>query len=454
MIRRSIEKDMLNGNIFEQIMFLAIPFLGSYIIQQLYSFVDTIVLGRFVGTDALAAVGGSATQIINIVVNLIAGIASGAMVMVAQNLGKGDIEKVNNTIKTGMCLSVVMGAFLTLTCCVFSKQFLVLTKCPKETTNQSLIYMNTYFLSFVPYMIFTVGNYILRASGDTKRSLLFTIIIAVVKIGFDLLLTGAMNMGIWGCSIATFLSHLVCGIVVLYIFNNTDNLYQYSLKNFGFDTKVLKNIIKIGLPIAMQSIAFVITNLIIQIQINSYGTQTVAAFSVYNNVDNFYWSFSNAIGAAIITIAGQNYGNKNIKRIKEIIRKGIVIHLVGSIVIGVVCYVFGMKVISLYTTDEIVKDIANRMLTICASSYWIYTLVEIISGTIKGCGDSTNSMIIALIGICVIRIAMLMIFKYTNPEKILYCYPVSWAITSIFYLIYYISNSKYRLTKSNQHLRR
>ena len=447
MINLTQKKDILNGKVSEQILLITIPILGEYLLQQIYNFVDQIVIGRFVGVDALAAVGGSATQIINIVINFIAGIAAGVMVLVAQNLGKGDIDKVKKTIKTGMCLSVVLGVFLTIVCCCFSRQMLVLTGCPEDTIEYSLIYMNMYFVGFVPYMIFTVGIYIMRASGDTRKSLMFTIITSVVKIVFDLLLTGVFGLGIWGCSIATLLSFLICAIVVLIIFRNTNDIYQYSLKDFGFDFNILKSIYKNGIPIAMQSLAFVITNLFIQIKINKYGTQTVAAFSVYNNVDNFYWSFTNAIGAATITIVGQNYGNKNMHRVKEIIRKGIVIHFINSVVIGVIGYFFGRQIINLYTTDLIVQDIAYKMLVICVASYWIYTFVEIVSSSIKGCGDSMNSMIIAIIGICVVRIVMLLIFNYPEPEKILYCYPVSWAATSIFYLFYYISNPKYRLTK-------
>ena len=177
-------KDILNGNLSEQIMLFTIPMCGSYLLQQLYQFVDSIVLGRYAGVEALAAVGGSATMIINILLNIISGIATGAMVVVAQSYGKGDIEKSRHAVKTGMFIAVVFGGAISIISVLIAKPLLHIMKCPQETISLSLIYMYSYFAGIIPYTIYTIGNYILRATGDTKISLLFTIIIAVTKIAF------------------------------------------------------------------------------------------------------------------------------------------------------------------------------------------------------------------------------------------------------------------------------
>ena len=443
------KKDILNGNIVEQILLITIPFTGTYLLQQLYQFVDSIVLGRFAGVEALAAIGGSSNMIINIILNIITGIATGVMIVVAQSYGRGDVNKVALSVKTGMFIAVVFGGVITLISIVTSKPLLILMRVPVETISPSLIYMYWYFAGIIPYTIYQIGNYILRASGDTKISLLFTIVIAVTKILFDLLLTAVLNLGIWGVAISTFLSYLICGIIVLAILNKSTDIYQYDIRDFGYDLQILKQVFKIGVPVAIQSAVFAITNAVVSIRINEFGTNAVAAFGAYNNVDNFYWSFTNAIGAAIVTIVGQNYGNKNMPRVKEILRKAILIHFVASILIGVFEFTCGKFIFSVFTTNSDVVAIADRMIKFITFSYPLYILVEMVSGTIKGCGDSMNSMIIAIIGICVVRLVYLTIFNFTDVVQVLYCYPLSWGITSIMYLIYYLANKKYRLSKTN-----
>ena len=443
------KKDILNGNIPEQILLFTIPICGSYLLTQLYQFADSIVLGRFVGVEAMAAVGGSANMIINILLNLISGIATGLMVVVAQNLGRGNHEGVSETVKTGMFIAVVFGGLISILSAISAKPLLHIMNCPQETITPSSIYMYSYFVGIIPYTIYTFGVYVLRASGDTKISLYCTIIIAAVKIILDLLLTAIFNLGVWGVSISTVASYLVCGIFVLIILDKTEYSYHYSIKDFGYEKNLLQQIFKIGFPVAIQSAVFAITNAYVSVKINLFGTNSIAAFSAYNNVDNFYWSFTNAIGAVIITIVGQNFGNKNMHRVKQTLKYGIIIHFVATILIGVFEFTCARSIMHIFTTNEEVINIATAMVQNIAITYSSYILVEMISGTIKGCGDSMNSMIIAFIGVCGTRVLFLMFFPFTNVYQVLYCYPISWSITSIMYLVYYLSNKKYRLAKDN-----
>lgn len=443
------KKDILNGNIPEQILLFTIPICGSYLLTQLYQFADSIVLGRFVGVEAMAAVGGSATMIINILLNLISGIATGLMVVVAQNLGRGAHERVGETVKTGMFVAVVFGGIISIISALISKPLLQLMNCPIETIESSLIYMYSYFVGIIPYTIYTFGVYVLRASGDTKISLYCTIIIAAVKIILDLILTAVFNFGVWGVSISTVASYLICGIFVLVILHNTEYSYHFDIKDFGYEKNLLKQIFKIGFPVAIQSALFAITNAYVSVKINLFGTNAIAAFSAYNNVDNFYWSFTNAIGAVIITIVGQNFGNKNMTRVKQTLKYGIIIHFIATILIGVFEFTCARSIIHVFTTSEEVIHIATLMVQNISITYSSYILVEMISGTIKGCGDSMNSMIIAFIGVCGTRVLFLTFFPFTNVFQVLYCYPISWSITSLIYLVYYLSNKKYRLTNNN-----
>ena len=440
------KKDILNGNIPEQLLIFTIPVCGAYLIQQLYQFVDSIVLGRYAGVEAMAAVGGSATMIINILLNIITGLATGAMVIVAQSYGRRDPERVHDAVKTSMFIAVVFGGIISILSALASKPLLQLMDCPQETIPLSLIYMYSYFAGIIPYTIYTFGIYILRASGDTKISLLFTIIIAATKIIFDVLLTAILNLGVWGVSISTFLSYLICGIVVLVILNKTTDTYQYSITDFGFEIEALKNIFKIGIPVGIQSAVFAITNALVSVRINAFGTNSIAAFSSYNNVDNFYWSFTNALGAAVVTIAGQNYGSKNMKRVKQTLKHGIIIHIFATILVGGFEFFAGKFIFHIFTTNNNVVEIADNMIKFISLSYPTYILVEMISSTIKGCGDSMNSMLIAIIGICATRFTYLTLFNFIDVVQVLYCYPLSWTVTSLIYLIYYLCNKKYRLS--------
>lgn len=443
------KKDILNGNISEQILMLTFGLLWTYLLQELYGSVDSILVGRYVGPTALAAIGGSGTMIINVLINLITGIASGVMIVVAQNYGRGDYPKVYKSVKTGMFIAVVMGLLITVLSCVLAKPLLHLMNCPEEIIPDSLIYMIMYFVSFVPYMIYTIGNFIFRATGDSKRPFLFTVITAIVRISLDVLLTAVLKLGMWGVAISTFTSHLICGIFVLIIFNYTSDCYQFSMKDFGYDLDCLKQIFKIGIPVALQNILFSITNLLMQVKINNFGTNSIAAFSAFNTVDNLYWSFCNSIGAAVLTIAGQNYGNKNMDRVHKTIKSGLLIHLFAAICFGCLNYFFGENLLQLFTTDSEVIMIGKNMLKICAMFYCTYIFIEIISGSIKGCGDSTNSMIISFIGICVIRIIYLYTAKLDSAIEVVYAFPISWIITSIIFIVYYKLSKKYKLTKNN-----
>lgn len=443
------KKDVLNGNITEQIVLFTMPILWSYLLQQLYQWVDSIVLGRYAGVEAMAAVGGSATMVVNILINLITGIAAGIMIVVAQAYGRDDREKVRQTVRTSVFIAVVFGGIISILSIVLAKPILVFMKCPEETIELSLIYMYLYFASIIPYSIYIIGNFILRATGDLKISTFFTVIIAIIKIILDIILTKYLRLGVWGVAIATLVSYLVCSVVVLMILKNTEDCYHFEIKEFGFDLYEMKHIFKIGVPVAIQNVIFALTNAYVAIRINEHGTKIVAAYTAYNNIDTFYWSFSNAIGAAITSIVGQNYGNKNMKRVKEILKYGIIIDLIVSIVISIFVVGFGRVLISLFTTDETVIQEAVKLNSAISVFYIAYVLVEMISSTIKGCGDSMSSMIIATIGICVVRFIYLSVFKFNNAVEVVFNYPISWIITSLIYLTYYLLNKKYKLPKNS-----
>lgn len=442
MLRHKIKRDILNGNIVEQMILFFFPAFLGYMLQQIYGIVDSIILGKVVGKAALASVGGSATALINIILNLVSGICAAVTVKVAQNYGKGDMDNVSESVRSGMFASIIVGAIVSIFMIFISPTLLSLMNEPTETIKNSLIYLRLYFGSLVPYFVYQTGVSILRATGDSKRPVYFVLLTAVVKILFDLLFAGVFKLGVLGTSLATFLAHTICAIVVLIIFHHTSDSYQFSLKNFGYDSKLLKEILAIGIPFSIQSMLFAIPNTFIQQKLNSFGTDAVAAYSAYGAIDNMFWCYANALGTATLTIAGQNYGHGNIKRVKNIAYTTVGLFVFGSILYGSIFYLFSKNLVSMFLSDEITIDLASRMIRVIACSYITYGVVESVSSICKALGSAKAIMFIALITICFVRIVYILFFPQINPVYPIFAYPLSWIIASFTYAIYFFNIKK------------
>ena len=442
---KPVRKDILHGKIPEQLLLLAFPSMLYYFIQFVYGVVDSIILGRYLGSEALASVGGSATTLVNLIVNFLGNLAAGVSVKVAMERGRGNMPGIKETVRSGIFMAVVMGAVVTVGGWFLSPSLLNFTGVPEETFADSLLYMRVYFLSLIPLMIYYVGLNTMRALGDSRRPLLFVIITCVSKIGFDFLLIVVFKIGVIGSSLATLLSHLVCCVIVLWILQNTSDAYQYSLKNFGFAKDVLIDIIKIGIPIGMQGALYSISAIVIQAKINTFGTQSIAAYAAYNNVDNIFWIYDNALTAAAMTIAGQNFGNKQIKRVRSTVFWSIGIEIIGALLIGVGVYYNANVLLSLFSTDPEVIDIGIRMNRMMAHFYVMYSIINGISSVSKGCGAALPSMYISLVGICAVRIAYILLMSFDSPIQILNCFPISWVITGIMFTCFFIFSKRFRI---------
>ncbi|MDO4198057.1 MAG: MATE family efflux transporter [Erysipelotrichaceae bacterium] len=439
--------DILNGNITKQLILLLFPAFVGLLLQQVYGFVDSVILGRFVSTEALAGVGATA-MMINMYQNFISGITAAIMVMMAQAMGKRNYEDIHNTVKTGFFISIVMGIIFTLMGLFLSEPLLKIMNTPEDVINYSLTYTFWYFLSVTFYIIYNAGISMLRAMGDSRKPVYFIVVICVIKIGFDLLLAGVFGLGVLGTSIATFLSHFICAVLIFLLFMSTSDIYRYNIKeDFGFDMKTLKDTFKIGVPAGIQSMVFALTSVFIQVKINSFGTDVVAAFSAYNNVDDLFWCYVGGVNAAATTIAGQNYGNKNIERVNKTLIYSLVLYAAGALIYGFGFGCFGANLMSLFSSDPDVISIGYEMLKVVCFTYIIYGPLEMISCILKCTGDSFISMIISIITICVVRIIFLMIVPLNAPSTPIWSYPVSWAISSLVFIIYYMFDKKLKVKK-------
>lgn len=408
--------------------------------QQLYNTVDAIIVGNYVGKIALGAVGGTTGTLINLLVGFITGVSSGATVVVAQYYGCHNAKSVKDSVKTGMFLAIALGVIMMAIGIILAPVLLNLTNVPNSMYNYALEYMRIYFVGLIPSMIYNMGAGVLRAIGDSKRPLYFLIVGCFVNIVLDIFFVRVLAMEVVGAALATIISQLISCILTLISLKNTDDCYSYRLKETSFDKALLMTIITIGLPTGIQSVMYTVSNIFIQSTVNGFGEDTIAAWTAFGKIDAIFWMYSGAVGTACMTIAGQNYGANNLPRVRRTIRDGIIIHFIGTAVISSGCYFFGSYFIRLFTDDVAVIDIGYRILKFLAPTWLTFSLVEIFSSCIRSCGDSLRPMLITATCICGFRIVYLIFCLKQDILQVLMCYPVSWIIASLVFLMYYLSN--------------
>ena len=430
--------DLLNGVVWEQILIFFFPVFFGTIFQQLYNTVDAIVVGNFVGKEALGAVGGSTGTLTNLLVGFLVGLSSGATVVIAQFYGNRDTERVPVTVSTGMVMSIVFGFILTVLGYIFAPQLLHLLNVPDDIFPYSVTYIRIFFIGLIPTLIYNTGSGVLRAVGDSKRPLYFLIAACITNIVLDLLFVAVLNMGVAGAAIATVIAQVVSCVLTLFVLYKTEDCYRFNLKNIQFDKDILIQIIQFGLPTGIQSALYSVANLFVQASVNGYGTDTVAAYTAFGKIDATFWNASGALGTAVLTFAGQNFGAGNIKRVKKGFHQSIAIYLIMSLSITGVCYLFGPTLFRLFTPDEAVIKIGLKMLYFICPFWSTFVFVEIFSSGIRACGDSLIPMITTAVGIGAFRILWILFFPDKTIFEVLVCYPISWVLTSTLFVLYYL----------------
>lgn len=431
-------QDFTQGVIWKQLLFFFFPILIGTFFQQLYNTVDTIIVGQSVGTEALAAVG-STGNLTNLIVNFFVGLSSGATVVIAQYYGAHDEQRVSKAVHTSFAMSITCGVIMMLFGLFFSYQCLEMISVPSDIIQDATLYMQLYFLSMIPGVIYNIGAGILRAVGDSKRPLYYLIICSFVNVIFDYLFVVILNWGIAGAAIATVIAQIVCAILVVIQLMRSKESYQLHLKEIAFDFPILKRIIKIGLPAGIQSTMYSISNIVLQTHINSFGTQTIASWSVYIKIDAFFWMIMGAIGASITTFVGQNYGAKLYNRIQKGMKTALVIAMMSAFIVGSFLYVYGGIVSNLFSSDQNIVLQCQDIMRFLVPWYFTYCCVEIFSGTMRGCGEALKPMLLVCFGICVLRIIWV---TFVSPvvgtfNSVIVSYPITWSVTSVLFIVYY-----------------
>ena len=428
------------GIIWKQLLYFFFPILLGTFFQQLYNTADAMVVGRFVGKEALACVGGSSSQIINLIVGFFVGLSSGATVIIAQYYGARDEKDLQDTLHTAIAFSIVGSIVISILGITLSPVILRLMNTPEYLMKDSLLYLRFYFGGIIFVFIYNIGSGILRAVGDSKRPLYFLIFCCFCNIFLDLLLVMVFRMGVMGVALGTLISQALSSLLILRCLMRTRDIYRLELRKIRLHAVPLSMLLKIGLPSGLQSTMYNIANMVIQTALNSFGTDTMAAWTAFGKVDSFYWMISSAFGVAITTFVGQNYGAGKIDRMKKSVRVCFLMDMVTALCMSSLMYLFlGKFLLSLFTTDAEVLSIGLKILHIIVPAYAPFVFIEIFSGALRGTGNVLFPMLLTCGGICVTR--MLWIFFYVPShravETIIFSYPGSWVLTAILFILYF-----------------
>lgn len=441
------------GVIWKQLLLFFFPILFGTFFQQLYNTADAVIVGRYVGKEALAAVGGPTGTIINLFVGFFIGLSSGAGVIISQYFGAGQKRQLSHAVHTAMAFSAVCGFFIMIIGILLAPFALEAMDTPADILPYGVLYMRIYFLGVIPNLVYNMGAGILRAIGDSRRPLYFLIASCFTNIILDILLVVYFDMGVKGAAIATILSQLLSAILVLIVLMRSRQAYRLMLSSLKLDRDMLMRIIRIGFPAGLQSVMYTSSNIIIQSSVNVLGTDTVAAWTAYGKIDTLFWMMISAFGISITTFVGQNYGAKKSDRVYKGIRVCLGMCVLSSIVLSFLLYTFGSLVFLLFTTDQAVIAKGTQILRYLVPTFITYVCVEIYSGALRGAGDCWIPMILTSLGVCVLRIVWICTAVPIHPviETVVFCYPLTWTVTSILFLIYFhwFSKLKRRRLKGN-----
>ncbi len=437
-------RGIVEGVIWKQLLIYFFPILLGTFFQQLYNTVDAVVVGNYLGKEALAAVGGATGTIINLLVGFFVGLSSGATVVISQYFGSGDEEGVSRAVHTSIALSLAGGIFLTFVGIFGARWALEMMGTTADVIGGATDYMHIYFAGVIMNLLYNMSSGILRAIGDSRRPMIYLIICCLVNIVLDILFVGFMHMGVAGAAIATITSQAVSAILTMRALMRTEECYKFVIKKLRVDFPLLGRILRIGFPAGIQSMMYSISNLLIQANINALGTDTMAAWTAFGKVDSIIWMVMGAFSVSVTTFVGQNWGAGKVDRVKTSIRTGMVVELLSTLIMSGVILLTGQHLIRLFTQDEGVIAISLMIMHCNVPLYVSFVPIDLLSGGMRGMGNSLAPMLIICFGVCIFRVVWLFTAVPLNNNiiTIVLSYPISWILTSIVMIIYYLHWSK------------
>ena len=428
---------MTEGGIFKNLLFFAAPLILGNLLQQMYNAVDSIIVGNYVGSNALAAVGAGAS-LIYLLIAFSLGASVGAGVIVSQYLGAKDKEGVQKAVHTAMTISIILGLILTAGGILFSRKLLVMMNTPAEILDDAACYLRIYSYGLIFNVVYNMAAGILNAAGNSRRSLMYLAAAAVVNIFMDLLLIAGLKIGVAGAAIATNFSQAISCILALWFLFRVPADYRISLKSLRIHKAMALRIIQIGLPTGIQNMVISFSNILIQASINQYGATAVAGFSAYLKIDGFNILPVLSFSMAITTFIGQNYGAGKYDRMKKGMWVTLLMGIVYTVLTGILLLTFSGQIMRLFSEDVGVIAYGQTAMRYFCPFYWILAILHSLAGTVRGTGKSIPPMVVLLVSLCLFRIVwiQLVLPYYTSIEGIFILYPVSWLVGAVLMILY------------------
>ena len=435
--------NLTEGKIWKVMLRFVLPIFLGTLFQSLYNTIDAIIVGRFAGKEALAAIE-SVLNFHRLPVSFFVGLSSGATIIISQYFGANKKDEVSKASHTAILFAMLGGLLLSIISCISSPFFIKLIKVPEEILYQAQIYTIICFSGIVASMIYNIGSGILRALGDSKTPFYILIVSNILNIILDLILVIVFNLGVIGVGMATLISQIVSAILIFIILLRTKLDCKIYINKICFYKKYLKEIFRLGLPIGVQSVLYPISNTIIQSSINTFGVNSIAAWAISGKLDFLIWTVSDAFSIAISTFVAQNYGAEKHQRARNGIKAALIMSMVTIFVISSILYLYNKPLAYFLIDDKNIVDLTSKIIKLIAPLYFIYVIGDVLSGAIRGIGDTFNPMIINIFGICVCRVLWIFFIVPLNPTffMVLYGFIVSWIITAIMYITYIVYKRK------------
>ncbi len=441
--------NVLEGSITHALLFLMAPILICGIAQQVYSMVDGIVVGRFVGSVGVATIGGSCNTLIGFFTGVTSNLILGCMTVMAFLYGRSD-SKISSGITTSIYISLICGGCFSMIYILGAEWILTLLKVPEELVHVSASYLRLYACGFIPYSLFQLTVNAYRAFGETRMPTLLMIGSFGVNIALDCLFVGLSGLQQNGIAYAYLCTQLLFASVSIIGLSRT---YMIHLFREKLDYAIMKRILRIAVPACIASSFYSITNLMVQSSMNMLGSDVIAAFAIHSKIENVFWVIMSGFGVAMTTVISQNSGARAHERVRKGVRSGMVLCFALTAVISFLFFMQKHQLISLFTSETRIQILASSILTVMTPYYLFYPILEVISDSLKCLGRAPQSTILTLVSVCLIRVSWIMLYvrNHLTLNNILFAYPLSWACASILFMIYYEVNKKQMLHSVSDH---
>lgn len=435
---KTYELDMTSGPLMKKMILFTIPIMLSGVLQLLFNAADIIVVGKFAGDNAMAAVGSTAS-LVSLLTNLFIGISAGANVVVANFYGANDDESVSETVHTSVVISLVGGTILLLVGICFARSILGLMGSPDTVLPLSTLYLRIFFLGMPATLLFNFCASILRACGDSKHPLYFLALAGILNVVMNLIFVIVFRMSVAGVALATILSQHISAFLIIHLMLKSNSSIRIQFSKLRISKSKLIRIMRIGIPAGVQSCLFALSNVIIQSAVNSFGDTIMAANAAAANIEGFVYISMNSVYQATMNFSGQNYGAGHYKRIHMVLLEGLALVTIIGLILGISAYRFGNFLLYIYTDNPSVVKYGLGRLQIVSQLYFMCGWMEVIVGVMRGMGYGIMPMLVSLFGSCALRIVwILTVFQSYRTLTILYSsWPVTWIITFLLHLLCY-----------------